>query len=64
MWMPALASIETDMQLEASGSITTFLAVKRAVFNPSLNLLWSLQGAITYREWKDVARNDRLSLLI
>jgi len=64
MGMLAKAGIETDAQLEACGSIATFLAVKRAGCNPSLNLLWALEGAITDRDWKDVARHDRLSLLI
>jgi len=30
----------------------------------SLNLLWALEGALTGRPWEDVARNDRLTLLL
>jgi DNA transformation protein len=28
-----------------------------------LNLLWAIEGALTDRDWKEVAKNDRLSLL-
>jgi len=31
---------------------------------PSLSLLWALEGALTDRDWKEVARKDRTSLLI
>jgi TfoX C-terminal domain len=30
----------------------------------SLNLLWAFEVALTGRPWEDVARNDRLSLLL
>jgi DNA transformation protein len=39
------------------------VAVKRSGCNPSLNLLWAIEGALTDRDWKEVAKNDRLSLL-
>ena len=64
MEMLVKAGIKTDVQLMDSGSIATFLAVKRAGCRPSLNLLWALEGALTNRDWKDVARNDRLSLFM
>jgi len=62
--MLAKAGIETDAQLMACGSITAYLAVKRAGCSPGLNLLWALEGALSNRDWKDVARNDRLSLFM
>ena len=62
--MLAKAGIETDAQLLACGSISAYLAVKHAGCSPGLNLLWALEGALTNRDWKDVARNDRLSLLM
>jgi DNA transformation protein len=31
---------------------------------PSSNLLWAREGALTDRDWKEVAREDRTSLLI
>lgn len=62
--MLAEAGITTDEQLVALGAIAAFLAVKRAGCSPSLNLLWAIEGALTGRDWKVVAREDRLSLLM
>lgn len=61
--MLAKAGIVSDEQLKALGAVAAFVAVKRAGGRPSLNLLWALEGALTNRDWKEVARNDRLSLL-
>lgn len=61
--MLAKAGIVSDAQLKAMGAVAAFIAVKRAGGKPSLNLLWALEGAITNRDWKEVAREDRSSLL-
>ncbi|MFP5348353.1 MAG: TfoX/Sxy family DNA transformation protein [Gammaproteobacteria bacterium] len=61
--MLANAGIVSDAQLKAMGAVAAFIAVKRAGGKPSLNLLWALEGALTNRDWKEVARRDRLSLL-
>ena len=61
--MLALAGIKTEGQLRAKGSAAAFVAVKRTGCAPSLNLLWAIEGALTDRDWKEVAKNDRLSLL-
>lgn len=61
--MLAKAGIVSDAQLKAMGAVAAFIAVKRAGGKPSLNLLWSLEGALTNRDWKEVAKRDRLSLL-
>jgi len=58
------AGIETESQLRSKGAAATFVAVKRAGCTPSLNLLWAIEGALTDRDWKEVAKKtDRLSLL-
>ena len=59
----ATAGIKTESQLRAKGSAAAFVAVMRAGCTPSLNLLWAIEGALTDRHWKEVAKNDRLSLL-
>lgn len=64
MSMLAKAGIKTDGQLAAAGSVAAYLAVKCAGCSPSLNLLWAIEGALTDRDWKDVARNDRFRLLM
>ena len=61
--MLAAAGIRTESQLRAKGAAATFVAVKRAGCAPSLNLLWAVEGALSNRDWKVVAKNDRLSLL-
>ena len=61
--MLAKAGIVSDEQLKALGAVAAFAAVKRAGGRPSLNLLWALEGALTNRDWKEIAKKDRLSLL-
>ena len=61
--MLAAAGIMTESQLRAMGSVAAFMAVKRTNCTPSLNLLWAIEGALTERDWKEVAKSDRLSLL-
>jgi DNA transformation protein len=61
--MLAVAGIETEGQLRKKGAAAAFIAVKHAGCAPSLNLLWAIEGALTDRDWKEVAKNDRLSLL-
>ena len=62
--MLAAAGITTGRQLRDKGAAAAFVAVKRAGCTPSLNLLWAIEGALTDRDWKEVAKRDRLSLLI
>lgn len=61
--MLAAAGITTHDQLRAKGAAAAFVAVRRAGCAPSLNLLWAIEGALTDRDWKVVAKGDRLSLL-
>lgn len=61
--MLAAAGITTERQLRDKGSVAAFAAVKRAGCTPILNLLWAIEGALTDRDWKEVAKSDRLSLL-
>ena len=61
--MLQLAGIKSEDQLRAMGAVAAYLAVKRAGCSPSLNLLWAIEGALTDRDWKEVAKNERASLL-
>ena len=56
-----ITSIETLRRL---GSVEAYRRVRAHDPRASLNLLWALEGALTGRPWEDVARNDRLSLLL
>ena len=51
-------------QLRELGTVRAFVQVKRNDPRASLNLLWALEGALTNRPWQEVARQDRLSLLL
>lgn len=62
--MLARAGITTLAQLRKLGAVRAYLQVKRADAGASLNLLWALQGVLTGRHWQDVARDDRLALLM
>lgn len=57
------AGIETESQLRSKSAAAAFVAVKQAGCAPSLNLLWAIEGALTDRDWKEIAKTDRLSLL-
>lgn len=61
--MLAAAGIASEVELKAMGAAAAFVAIKRVGLKPSLNLLWALEGALTDRDWRQVANDDRLSLL-
>ena len=55
-----LRSVE---DLRAAGAIGAFLKVRRAGFKPSLNLLYSLEGALVGSHWQEIPEARRLQLL-
>jgi len=62
--MLATAGITSVDTLRRLGSVEAYRRVRTHDPRASLNLLWALEGALTGRPWEDVARNDRLSLLL
>lgn len=62
--MLILAGVGTVEQLRQLGAARAYVQVKRKSRRASLNLLWALEGALTDRAWQDVAREDRLRLLL
>ncbi|MBP7579611.1 MAG: TfoX/Sxy family protein [Vogesella sp.] len=50
--------------LRQLGAVAAYLQVKRSGQHASLNLLWALEGALSGRHWQQVARDDRLRLLL
>lgn len=60
----ARAGITNLDQLRNVGAIAAYVMAKRAGGNVSLNLLWALEGALTGRHWREVAKHDRTSLLL
>lgn len=55
--------IRSHADLASRGAIDTYIALKRAGQPATLNMLWALEGLLTNRDWRDVARDDRLRLL-
>lgn len=62
--MLKLAGITSVDELRKLGSVAAFARVRRSGGHPSLNLLWSLEGALTGLGWKEVALEHRTSLLL
>jgi DNA transformation protein and related proteins len=55
--------VSTPAQLQALGAVAAYARLVQAGQPHNLNMLWALEGAITQRDWKDVARTERLRLL-
>lgn len=60
----AQAGIHTLAQLRELGSVRAYAQIKRYWKGASLNLLWALEGALTSQHWQEVAKHDRLRLLL
>jgi DNA transformation protein and related proteins len=58
------AGIRTLAQLKKHGAVEAYVKVRAIDKRASLNLLWALEGALTGRAWQDVAKKDRLRLLL
>lgn len=58
------AGIESVAELRGLGAVKAYRKVKQSAANPSLNLLWALEGALTNRPWQEVAKMRRLDLLL
>ncbi len=55
--------ITTPEALRALGSLDAYERLVRAGLHVSLNLLWAIEGALSDRDWRVVAREDRTHLL-
>jgi predicted flap endonuclease-1-like 5' DNA nuclease len=62
--MLAAAGITSVQALRELGAVEAYRRVRSRDPRASLNLLWALEGAVSGRPWQDVARHDRLSLLL
>lgn len=58
------AGIHSRSELRQLGAARAYWQVKNCHSKASLNLLWALEGALTERHWLDVAKHDRLRLLL
>ncbi|MCX9158009.1 TfoX/Sxy family protein [Niveibacterium sp. 24ML] len=62
--MLATVGIHSAAELAARGAVRAWLDLRRQGCKVSLNLLWALVGALDGRDWREVARTDRLDLLM
>ena len=62
--MLAQAGIHTLEQLRELGAVRAYVLVKYSGSCSSLNLLWEIEGALSGRHWREVAKHDRLRLLL
>ena len=62
--MLAQAGIKTDTQVRRLGAVRAYARTKAVCPKASLNLLWALEGALTGRDWREVAETERASLLM
>ena len=53
-----------EAQLRKLGAVRAYAMTKAVSPKASLNLLWALEGALTGKDWKDVAESERASLLM
>jgi DNA transformation protein len=58
------SGITSVEQLRELGAVRAYVKVKCNVGGASLNLLWAIEGALSNRPWQEVAKQDRLSLLM
>ena len=54
--------LRTEADLVAIGPVEAYMRVRRAGFKPTLNLLYSLEGALTDRHWQEVPEARRQQL--
>ncbi len=55
--------LRTAEDLSALGAVGAFVKVKRAGFKPSLNLLYSLEGALQDCHWQELPEARRTALV-
>ncbi len=62
-WLKTTGLADLEL-LREQGPIQAFLRVERAGFRPSLNLLWSIVGALNDCHWTKLSEDERARLLI
>ncbi|MCW4454333.1 TfoX/Sxy family protein [Flavobacterium sp. MXW15] len=55
--------LHTQEDLVATGAVAAFVKVRRAGFKPSLNLLYSLEGALVGCHWQELPAPRRQQLV-
>ena len=57
--------IKSPKELEKIGALEAFIRMRNAeAINPSLNFLYAMIGALENKNWVDIARTERESILM
>jgi len=56
--------LRTRDDLDAIGAVEAFMRVKRAGFKPTLNLLYSIEGALRDCHWQEIPVERRSELVL
>lgn len=56
--------LRTREDLDAIGAVEAFMKVKRAGFKPTLNLLYSIEGALRDCHWQEISDARRSELVL
>lgn len=56
--------LRTRADLDAIGAVEAFMKVKRAGFKPTLNLLYSIEGALRDCHWQEISEGRRGELVL
>ena len=60
-WLRSVG-IATRADLAACGPVAAYLAVRRAGFSATLNLLWSLAAGLDGRDWRSLTDDEKAAL--
>lgn len=60
--MLAAAGIVDENQLRDLGPVISYLAVKQAGQNPSMNLLWAIAAGLQNRHWTELDDDEKSKL--
>ena len=55
--------LRTREEIAGAGAVEAFMRVKRAGFKPTLNLLYSIEGALCDCHWQEVPEQRRSELV-
>lgn len=55
--------LHTHEDVAAVGTVEAFMRIKRAGFKPTLNLLYSIEGALADCHWQDIPDTRRAELV-
>lgn len=57
--------IHTKKELEDIGGVEAFIKLKKECsVKPSLNLLYAMVGALENKHWTDIAKSEKIGLLL